>query len=137
MTVQAPPAVVFDYFTDAQKATEWQSSLMEARFDPEGPMQQGTRITEVRKLLGRTMESVVEVTELEPGRRFAGRVVSGPVKWTFRYTFSAADGATRVDSHLEGEPGGFFRLADPLLVRTVKKQLESDFATLKRLAESG
>jgi hypothetical protein len=135
VTVQAPPAEIFDYFTDPEKATEWQSSLVEARFDPEGPMQRGTRITEVRKLLGQRMESLVEVTELEAGRRFAGRVLSGPVKWAFSYTFSEAGSGTRIESHLEGEPAGFFRLADPLLARTVRKQLEGDLATLKQLAE--
>ena len=135
--MQAPPAEVFDYFTDPEKATKWQSSLVEAQFDPEGPMQQGTRITEVRKLLGRTMGSVVEVTALEAPRLFAGRVVSGPVKWTFQHTFSETGGGTYVESHLEGEGEGVFRLADPLLVRRVKKEFESDFATLKQLAERG
>jgi hypothetical protein len=100
-------------------------------------LQQGTRITEVRKFLGLRMESTVEVTELEPQRVFAGRVVSGPVPWEFRYVLQGTDGATHFSFHGEGEPGGFFRLAEPLVVRAVKKQLENDFATLKDIVESG
>jgi hypothetical protein len=37
---------------------------------------------------------------------------------------------------MEGQPGGFFRVAEPLVVRTVEKQLENDFSTLKDLVET-
>ena len=136
LRIEAPPELVFEHLTNLDKAIVWQSSLLEARFEPEGPMRQGTRITETRKLLGRQWETVVEVTELEPPRAFAGRVASGPVPFEFRYTLDQANGGTRVTFHMEGEPGGFFRLAEPLVVRRVKHQQESDFAALKEIAES-
>jgi ligand-binding SRPBCC domain-containing protein len=135
-TVEAPPAVVFAYLTDLAKATVWQASLLEAHFVPDAPLHEGTEIHEVRKFLGRKIESVVEVTEFEPDRVFRGRVRSGPVPWQFRYSFEGANGSTRVHFHMEGEPGGFFRLAEPLVVRTVEKQLENDFSTLKELVET-
>jgi hypothetical protein len=136
LTIDASPAVVFDHLTDPDKAVVWQSSLLEVRLEPEGPMRRGTRITEVRKILGRKIDSVVEVTELEPERLFAGRVTTGPVPFEFRYTLEESKGATMLDFHMEGEPGGFFRLAEPLVVRRVEQQQESDFATLKELAET-
>ena len=136
LTIRARPAVVFEYLTDPEKATVWPSSLLEARLEPDEPMRQGTRIIEVRKLLGRRLESVVEVTELERERHFAGRLSSGPVPFEFRYTLEESNGGTRLNFHMEGEPGGFFRLAEPLVVRRIKQQQESDFATLKELAEA-
>jgi uncharacterized protein YndB with AHSA1/START domain len=136
LSVARPPAEVFEYFVDAEKATSWQSSLVEASLDPAGPMRQGTRITETRRLLGRRMESVVEVTELEAPRAFAGRVVSGPVPLEFRYRFEDTGGGTRVDAHLEGDPGRFFRLAEPLVVRALRRQLVADLEALKEIAES-
>ena len=135
-TVEAPPGVVFAYLTDREKATVWQASLLEAHFSPDAPVHKGTEIHEVRKLLGRKIESTVEVTEFEQDRLFGGRVRSGPVPWQFRYTFEGANGSTRVDFHMEGQRGGFFRVADPLVVRTVDKQLENDFSTLKDLVET-
>lgn len=135
MTLNAPAAAVFDYLTDPEKATVWQSSLVEVSLTPDGPMQQGTRIAEVRKFLGRRIESTVEVTKLEPQRLFVGRVVAGPLQWEFRYTLEEAGGTTRVHVHLEGEPGGFFRLAEPLVIKAMKKQLERDLATLKEIVE--
>lgn len=135
-TVEAPPAVVFAYLTDREKATVWQASLLEARFSPDAPVRKGTEIHEIRKLLGLKIESIVEVTEFEPDRLFGGRVRSGPVPWQFHYAFEGTDGSTRVDFHMEGEPGGFFRVAEPLVVRTVEKQLQNDFSTLKELVET-
>jgi Polyketide cyclase / dehydrase and lipid transport len=135
-TVKATPAAVFAYLTDQEKSTVWQASLLEAHFTPDGPMRQGTEIREVRKILGRKMESTVDVTEFEPDRLFAGRVRSGPVPWQFRYTLDDQDGATRVGFHMEGEPGGFFRLAEPLVIRTVERQLANDFSTLRELVET-
>jgi hypothetical protein len=136
-TVDAEPQVVFGYLTDPEQATVWQSSLLEARFEPEGDVRPGTRIHEVRKLLGRKIESTVEVTEFEQNRAFGGRTMSGPIPWHFTYRFEVANGSTRVVFHMEGEPGGFFRLAEPIVVRTVEKQLTNDFSTLKELVESG
>jgi hypothetical protein len=135
ITVRARAADVFPYFTDTGKAISWQSSLVEARFAPDGPIRAGTRITEVRQLLGRRLESVIEVTELDPPRRFAGRVLSGPMQWEFRHLVEEEDGETTLSFHLEGDPGGFFRLAEPLIVRRLRKEIASDLETLRGLVE--
>jgi hypothetical protein len=37
---------------------------------------------------------------------------------------------------LEAEPGGFFKLAEPLLVSILKRQFEADLANLKDLMET-
>lgn len=37
---------------------------------------------------------------------------------------------------LEADPGGFFKLAEPILVRIGKRQFESDLANLKDLMEA-
>ena len=57
-TVQAPAAAVFAYLTDREKATVWQGSLLEAHFSPDAPVHTGTEIHEVRKLLGRKIDSI-------------------------------------------------------------------------------
>jgi hypothetical protein len=37
---------------------------------------------------------------------------------------------------VEGEPGGFFRLAEPLIQRAVKRQFRADLETLKDMLET-
>jgi hypothetical protein len=50
--------------------------------------------------------------------------------------FALVEGGTKVTFRGEGDSGGFFKLADPLVSRMAKRQLEADAANLKDLLES-
>ena len=132
--VDRPPSEVFEYLTDAASLPEWQSSAVEAHW--EGEKARGARVREVRKFLGRRMESELEVTEYEPDRRFALKVLSGPVPFSVLQTLEPRNGGTRVTFLGEGEPGGFFKLAEPIVARTAERQFKSDFETLKDVLEA-
>ena len=136
VTIDRSPSEVFDYIADPSKLPEWQSTALEASTESGGPLALGARAVEVRKFLGRRMESTMEVTAYEPGRELSFKVVSGPVPFRVTQMLSAADGGTRIDIVLEGDPGGFFKLAEPLVARAAKRQLEADFSTLKDLLEA-
>ena len=43
----------------------------------------------------------------------------------------------RVATGVEAEVGGFFRLAEPLVGRAIRGQIEADMATLRDLLEAG
>jgi uncharacterized protein YndB with AHSA1/START domain len=132
--VDRPPSEVFAYLTDAESLPEWQSGAVEARW--EGEKAPGAHVTEVRKFLGRRMESELEVTEYEPDRRFALKVLSGPVPFSVEHTLEPRDGGTRLTFVGEGEPGGFFKLAEPIVARTAERQFKGDFETLKDVLEA-
>jgi uncharacterized protein YndB with AHSA1/START domain len=136
VVVERPIDEVFAYLTDPETAPEWQGSALEARLEGDGPMRAGSRVIETRKLLGRRMESTMEVVEHEPPRRFVIRVSSGPVPFTVTNVLSEADGGTRLDATVEGEPGRFFRLAEPLVARAVERELHNNLATFKDVMES-
>ncbi len=136
-TVERPPAEVFAYLSDPANLPTWQGSVVETRKESDGETAVGSRFTEVRSLLGRKIESQLEVTEYEPGKTFSLRVVSGPVRMTVRHLLEPAPGgATRIRVLGEGDPGGVVRMPGPILARAVKKQAQGDFATLKRLLEA-
>lgn len=132
--VDRPPSEVFAYLTDAESLPEWQSSAVEAHW--EGEKTSGARVKEVRKFLGRRMESELEVAEYEPDRRFALKVLSGPVPFSAQHTLEPRNGGTRLTFVGEGEPGGFFKLAEPIVARTAERQFKSDFETLKDVLEA-
>ena len=78
---------------------------------------------------------MVEVTEYEPGRRFALRVVEGtPVHadMTFEPT---ATGGTLFRFRAHGALSGPMRLMEPFLGRMLRKQFTQQCATLKRVLE--
>jgi uncharacterized protein YndB with AHSA1/START domain len=135
--VDRPVAEVWTYITDPDRAPEWQASAIEVKRESPGPIAVGSRWTEVRKFLGKRIDQTMEVTELEPERAFSLKARSGPVPIEVRHTFSAADGRTRIQVDFKGEPGGFFKLAEPLVVRTAQRQFQGDLDTLKDLLESG
>jgi len=101
-----------------------------------GPIAVGSRAVEVRKFLGRRMESTMEVMAFEQDRELSFRVLDGPVPFQVTQKLEAVGGGTRIDVVLEGEPGGFFKLAEPLVARAAKRQLEGDSATMKDILEA-
>jgi carbon monoxide dehydrogenase subunit G len=134
-SINRPPDEVFAYATDPTHVAEWQSSALEARVD--GPVQAGATGVEVRKFLGRRIESTMRIEAYEPPRRFALQVTSGPVPFHVEQTVEPEGEGSRVSVVMEGEPGGFFRLAEPLVERAVKRELEGNLATLKDILEEG
>jgi uncharacterized membrane protein len=137
VVVERPPHEVFAFLTDLSNVPEWQSGAVEVR-SPAQALGPGTTYVEVLKFLGKRMEATIEVTEFEPGRRFSLRTLSGPIPFAVRHTLEPADGggATRLRVELEGEPGGFFKLAESLVMRNARRQIEGDFAALKEMVEA-
>src|SRR5437588_3393233 len=90
--VQRPVEEVFAYLTDAANLPEWQSGAIEGRMETPGPVAVGSRLVEVRKFLGRRIESKLEVTDYEPNRRFGFKTVSGPIPFRVDHTLEPLDG---------------------------------------------
>jgi len=136
VVVERPPDEVFAFLTDLSKVPEWQSGAVEVR-EPSGEIAVGTTYVEVLRFLGRRIEATIQVTEYESPRRFSIKTLSGPIPFQVEHTLEP-DGAegTKLSVTLEGEPGGFFRLAEPLVMRNAQRQVENDFATLKRMVEA-
>jgi uncharacterized protein YndB with AHSA1/START domain len=136
VVINRPIEEVFAYVTDIDKMSLWMSELVEAKQTSEGPVNVGTTAGAVANPLGRRAESTQEVTEYEPNGKFAYKSTSGPFASEDEFTFESVAGGTKVTRVTEAELGGFFRLAEPLAVRMLKRQFETNFANLKDLQEA-
>jgi Polyketide cyclase / dehydrase and lipid transport len=87
-------------------------------------------------MLGRRLVTLVEVTALEPGARFAFTGVTGPFTAHNDYTFESVAGGTRVTDSAESELSGLIRLIDPLVGRMMHRQFEANLGALKERLES-
>jgi uncharacterized membrane protein len=96
----------------------------------------GTTGRFVSKFLGRRIENESVVTEFEPNRKYSWQSKSGPFPFQASMTFEGTEGGTQVNATIEAEPGGFFKLAEPLIVSMAKRQFQSDFDNLKDLMEA-
>jgi carbon monoxide dehydrogenase subunit G len=138
VVVERPPPAVLAFLTDVSSVPEWQSGAVEVRqLEPEPSVGVGTKYVQVLKFLGRQFEATIEVTEYEPGRRFSIKTLSGPVPFQVQHTLEPSNGGgTKLRVTLEGEPGGLFKIAEPIVMRNAQRQVANDFATLKRLVEA-
>jgi uncharacterized protein YndB with AHSA1/START domain len=134
IAIERSPEDVFELLTDIGRLPEWQTSAIEAHCD--GPLEQGSRVTEKRRLLGREVDSELEVIAYEPPTRLTLRSLGGPVKFTVDHELAAKDGGTQLTFVAEAQPRGALRLAEPVLARTAEQQFRQDFDRLKELLES-
>ena len=136
IVIKRPLEEVFAFLSNPENNPKWVSMSNEVHLTSAGPIGVGTTFRSVVTVLGRRLEGEVEFTEYEPNRSYAQKTTSGPIPVESRVTFERVDGGTQVTNHQVAEPGGFFKLAEPVLVRMIKRQFEADFANLKDLMES-
>ncbi len=134
-TIARPRSEVAGYVTDWRNDREWIGALRDVRLVTAGPVGVGSRVARVASFLGRRIEYVNEVVELEPDRRLVMRSVKAPFPMTVTYEFEDADGGTRVRIRNQGDASGFYRVAGPLLGAAVRKGVAADLARLKELLE--
>jgi len=135
IVIQKPVAEVFSYSNDPANNTKWQEGLVESKITSPGPVGVGTQITDVRKFLGRDMDSKLEVTAYEPNKRISLKTISGPIKFEITQTYEPAGGGTKLTMTGEGEPGGLFKLAEGAVKKQFETQLQGDLGRLKVVME--
>lgn len=134
--IDRPVGEVFAYATDPDRLATWQSNTISSVRQDDGPLRVGSRLREVHRAPGgKQVESVVEVSEFDPDRIFALRVVEGtPVH--ARLTFEPTERGTLLRFGGHGQLSGAMRLAQPMLQRVLKRQFAEQCATLKRVLET-
>ena len=133
--IARPPEEIFEILSDIERLPEWQTSAVEAH--TEGPLAEGSRVTEKRRLLGREVDTELEVVAFQPPRRLTLRSLGGPVKFTVDHELVAHGGGAQLRFLAEARPGGLLRLTEPVLARTAEQEFHRDFDRLKELLESG
>ena len=135
--INRPVEEVFSYVSTLENLPEWAGPALEVRKDTPGPPKEGDTFTSVAKFLGRRFETPFQITSVEPNRRLSYHATGGPLpdqRWTL--ACEEVSGGTRYTQVVEGEPRGFFRLADPLLERALRRQFRADLETLKDVLEA-
>ena len=134
VTINKPVAEVFAFVTTNANITKWQGGVEAVQ--EEGPANTvGSRYTEVRKFMGQEMKTTLEITAFEPNVKWSAKVVKGPVPYEVTITFEASGGGTKMTTHVEGEPSGFFKIAEGMVVGQLEKSLEEDGQRLKKILE--
>ena len=135
-TVSATPQEVFDLFTNPTKDVEWRGSAVSAEWTSDPPHGVGSTIKALDKALGREIASTQEITAWDPPNKNGFKGASGPMSFELTATFEAHDNGTKATMTVEAESGGFFKIAENLFAKQLKKQVTADMDGLKRYLES-
>lgn len=133
--IARPAEDVFAYATDANHDPEWISGIKTAKILEAERVGPGVQVERVASFLGRRIEYVNEVVDYTPPNRLAMRSVKSPFPMRVTYEFEPLGATTRARIRVEGDAGGFYGLASPLLSRMVKRSIGRDLKNLKSRLE--
>jgi uncharacterized protein YndB with AHSA1/START domain len=134
--IRAPVGDVFAYTTDLPRHREWQPDLERVDVVTPPPVAVGTHVMETRRMRTGAQTYEYEIDWFEPGRGWGYRTLSpGPTRPSARWTFTAADGLTRVTIRLELNPDGPAKLRSRWLERGARRRLDVHLARLKAMCE--
>ena len=129
-----PVEQVFAFLMDPSKLSTWQSNLIKSEPLTEGPLQEGSRFREIRRIQGRESEIEGEITALEPNKRLETRTMTKPQAMV-SYILDPDQGGTRLKYKFVLITSGPMRLMEPIMAKAIKKDSETDFETLKQILE--
>lgn len=135
IVIQKPAQEVFAFTNDPENTTKWQAGVVSVKY-PDGAPKEGTQFIEVRKFMGKDMETTLEITALEPGEVYSARTLNGPVSFEITVNFESVNGGTKMSTTIEGEAGGFFKLAEGVVAKQLEKSLKEDNERLKSILEA-
>lgn len=133
--INRPVEEVFAAVIDFNSHPQWRGGLLKAEVTSRGPLGAGSTYTYDMQVMGRKIETTGEVVAYEPPTAYAWKATSGPFPLRGRVSCEAVADGTRVTETVEAEPGGFFKLAEPVLLRQQRGQMEKDLKMLKELLE--
>ncbi len=134
IVINKPVEEVFSFVTGADNYTKWQAAVEQViEGGPRNTV--GSQFTEVRKFMGQEMRTTLELTEFVPNAKWAAKVVKGPVPYEVNMTFQSVEGGTKVTTCVDGEPKGFFKLAEGMVAGQLEKSLTDDELKLKEILE--
>jgi carbon monoxide dehydrogenase subunit G len=121
---------------EAENDTRWIGGISEAHRVTSGPTALGTRVQRRASFLGKRIDYLMEVVELEPGRRIVMRSIKSPFPMKVTYAFEPEGSKTTASVRVEGDPGGFYKLTSGLMAPAVRRNLNGDLRRLKEILES-
>jgi carbon monoxide dehydrogenase subunit G len=136
IVIPVPPEEVFDYLNDPTHLPEFDATILTSELEGDGPVRVGSRFRGKSKILGRTFDWVVEVTENDRPTKQAIKSVEGKIDFTGTYTLTREGEGTRLDYRLESGPGlgGVFgRVGDALVNKAYARQVRANLATLSEI----
>ena len=135
--IARPVDEVSAYAGDPSHAPEWYANISSVEWRTPSPMRVGSRIAFVAHFLGRRLEYVYEIVELEPGRRLVMQTDGRPFPMRTTYEWERVDDdRTRMVLRNTGQPKGFAAIGARPMAAAMRGAMTKDLARIRTLLES-
>ncbi|MGQ0796637.1 MAG: SRPBCC family protein, partial [Methanobacteriota archaeon] len=115
--IRRPRDVVARFAMEPENDTKWIGGIREVKVITDPPFGEGTQVERVASFRRRRIEYVLAVEEHDPVARLVMRSIKSPFPMRVTYEFDRADEGTLARIRVEGDAGGFYRLAAPMISR--------------------
>jgi uncharacterized membrane protein len=137
--IDRPPQQVFAFLANAENMPRWRTDLDEVEQITEGPPQRGTRFRFVRQKPH--IESTAEWVEFEQDRKLSWQGAPASIglatmQFSGEHNVLPREGGTHLRCIFVTRFGGAGKVIGPFLKRSVRRELEDNFQTLKQIVES-
>jgi uncharacterized protein YndB with AHSA1/START domain len=137
VAIDKPIEEVWEFVMEVENEPLWQTTLDAAMRLGSGPLRVGSLVRETRRFLGRRIDTTWEMIECDALVRSSIRSVDAPFAWSGTYALVEDGVGTRFTLTLQGDPGSFFRLAEPVFARIARREIAGNLANLKDVLEAG
>jgi hypothetical protein len=134
--IYRPLQQVFDFVTTPENDFQWQYGTLSSAQISKGEVGVGTLFHVVGHFMGQRIESVYEVTDFEPNKKYGFKSRSGPTDSYILYTFGAMQGSTRLKVSTRVSTGNLAKPGGIAVEKKVKKQCRENLALLKDILEA-
>ena len=124
-----PPAEVFPWLLEQDKVPQWTGDL--ERYDVEGPLGVGTRVTQKLSVAG-GITLAMQITEFDPPAGAATFFETNGVKVSSAYILAPSNGGTRLTQTLDAKASGLTaRMLIPVVQGRLESKLKDDLERLR------
>jgi carbon monoxide dehydrogenase subunit G len=133
--IDKPVKDVFAFVANPNNMSKWNSAVVSLEQITPGEVGVGTKFKTVGELMGRRMEGEMQVVAYEPDTQCGFQVNAGPMQVTMTLTFKTVGTGTKISLNAQGNPAGFFKIAEGMMSGRVKTMMEENLARLKTQLE--
>jgi hypothetical protein len=134
--IYRPLKQVFHFVATPENDFQWQYGTLSSARISTCEMGVGALFRAAGHFIGHRIESVYEVTDFEPDKRYGFKSLSENMHSRTLYTFDIQEGSTAVKASIQIVPGSFFQSSVTNAEKRVKKQYRENLALLKNVLET-
>jgi len=135
--IDRPVKDVFVFVANPNNMSKWNSVVLSLEQVTPGEVGVGTKFKSTGELMGRRIEGEMQITAYEPDTKCGFQVNAGPMQVNMMLTFKTVGTGTKISLNAQGNPAGFFKIAEGMLAGRVKGMMEENLARLKSVLEKG